>query len=117
MLGTRPTKPEPSIATQTAEQWLQSRAAALMKEGKSEEEAASIAADELKSMERFARPPAPKVPELVEEEKVKTEVAEARLKDDPAREEFVARRTLQLKGAGHTTQVAARMAREEWEAR
>lgn len=52
-----------------------------------------------------------------ERERVAVEVAEAKLKDDAARETFLERRTRELHGAGRTTPVARREAEAEWRAR
>jgi hypothetical protein len=53
----------------------------------------------------------------IEHETVAEEVAEAKLEDPSARDAFIARRALQLKGEGRTTLVARREALREWEAR
>lgn len=50
----------------------------------------------------------------VEELEVADEVAEAQLDDPTARQAFITRRTVQLRGQGKTTPVARRAAEEEW---
>lgn len=48
---------------------------------------------------------------------VAAEVQEAKLTDDPAREAFIARRTLQLYGQGRTKRLARSEAEAEWRRR
>jgi hypothetical protein len=50
-------------------------------------------------------------------ETVAAEIAESRLKDEAARDAFLARRVPQLVGAGRTTPVAEREAKREWDTR
>lgn len=51
------------------------------------------------------------------EPRTAAEIAEAKLKEDPAREAFIERRTRELHGQGRTTPVARREAEAEWRAR
>lgn len=50
----------------------------------------------------------------VDDDRIEQEIHEAKLGDDIARRAFVERRTRELKGAGHTTPVARRLAEAEW---
>ncbi len=55
--------------------------------------------------------------DVAHRDRVRAEIAEAKMTDDEARDVFIERRTTELHGQGSTTPVARRLARAEWERR